>query len=215
MEVGKHMLTNTGSLHDIEVPKPAKILATKKAEPVPEASASVLGMRKFLRDNDCKDVYLDLGTNVGVQPRKLYQPECYPRALSLPHFERVFGRITEKRRRRVCTFGFEPNPAHAAYLDKLQNFLRALGHPVMFITRTAVTGKDMANATFYFDPDKSETHQVGASLIQASTSGKNVTKTHTMSLHSIMAEIKAYSNVNTLLMKVDMEGSEYEALPGE
>jgi hypothetical protein len=212
VEVAKHMFNEDSDLlHEIAMPEKIDL----RQEITEEDSAKALTMRRFLRENDCTDVYLDLGTNVGVQPRKLYQPECYPRALSLPHFERVFGPISESRRRRVCTLGFEPNPGHAAYLGKLQNFLQSLGFPVMFFTNTAVTGRDMTNVTFFFDAAKKDSNEVGASLIQGSTSGRNETVTDTMSLHTIMTELKTYGKINTLLMKFDMEGSEYEALPGK
>ena len=39
----------------------------------------------------CYHVYLDVGSNVGVQVRKLFQPEDYPRAKVLPVFEDFFG----------------------------------------------------------------------------------------------------------------------------
>ena len=39
----------------------------------------------------CQHVYLDMGTNTGVQIRKLYQPELYPDAPIHPVFERYFG----------------------------------------------------------------------------------------------------------------------------
>ncbi len=114
----------------------------------------------------------------------------------------------------VCTFGFEPNPGHAPWLHRLQTFLRAHDFPVMFFTTTAVTGKDQQNVTFFFDSKEQESNEVGASLVKGATSGEDETVTTAVSLHSVMAEIKAYGNVDTLLIKVDMEGSEYEALPG-
>ena len=40
----------------------------------------------------CRHVYLDVGSNIGVQVRKLYQPELYPGAVVLPVFKEAFGR---------------------------------------------------------------------------------------------------------------------------
>ncbi len=95
-----------------------------------EASATALAMRKFLRDNDCSDVYLDLGTNVGVQPRKLYQPHCYPRALSLSHFTRVFGPISAGRRRRRI-----PSCIHACMHAHIMWVPRCIHAHIMWVPR--------------------------------------------------------------------------------
>ena len=40
----------------------------------------------------CRSVYLDVGTSIGTQIRKLYEPELFPGAYVLPHFNRQFGR---------------------------------------------------------------------------------------------------------------------------
>ena len=39
----------------------------------------------------CYHVYLDVGSNIGVQVRKLYQPKYYPRAGVLKVFQEAFG----------------------------------------------------------------------------------------------------------------------------
>ena len=44
----------------------------------------------------CYHVYLDMGTNQGVQIRKLYQPQLFPNATVLPLFDKYFGRIEDR-----------------------------------------------------------------------------------------------------------------------
>ena len=39
----------------------------------------------------CYHVYLDVGSNIGVQVRKLYQPAYYPGAWALKVFQEAFG----------------------------------------------------------------------------------------------------------------------------
>ena len=39
----------------------------------------------------CYHVYLDVGSNIGVQVRKLYQPEQFPGALIINQFRLAFG----------------------------------------------------------------------------------------------------------------------------
>merc|ERR1711959_94768 len=41
--------------------------------------------------NGCTQIYLDIGSNVGVQVRKLFEPHLYPEASVLPIFDKVFG----------------------------------------------------------------------------------------------------------------------------
>ena len=39
----------------------------------------------------CYHVYLDVGSNIGVQVRKLFQPEEYSEAAALEVFQKTFG----------------------------------------------------------------------------------------------------------------------------
>ena len=81
-------------------------------------------------------MYLDLGTNVGIQFRKLYTPDAYPEALIRPSFEKYFGM---GQREDVCAWGWEPNSRHAAVLTKLQAEFHALtpARRVSIFTETA------------------------------------------------------------------------------
>ena len=49
-------------------------------------------VQELLRQFDCQHFYIDMGTNIGVQIRKLYEPDKYPKAEVLSIFESVFGR---------------------------------------------------------------------------------------------------------------------------
>ena len=63
----------------------------------------------------CFHVYLDVGSNVGVQVRKLFEPSFYPGAPFVNVFDKEFGPV-EARRKSVCAVGFEPNPHHTKRL---------------------------------------------------------------------------------------------------
>ena len=75
-----------------------------------------------------------MGTNIGVQIRKLFEPHKYPNASVLPVFEQLFGPAP---RCGVCAIGIEPNPRHAARLHRLQRDLRAQGAPVLLLQARA------------------------------------------------------------------------------
>ena len=111
----------------------------------------------------CHSVYLDVGSNIGVQIRKLYQPHLYARvdpqmhsvlatfggqALRdshnvtppvLPIFDQYFGHAP---RCNVCTIGIEPNPRHTPRLVKLERSMRAAGAGVLVLNRTAADVSD-------------------------------------------------------------------------
>ena len=86
---------------------------TSTARSVVEAPASVAGLASAA--DACYHVYLDLGTNTGVQFHKLYDPDSLPAgevSAIIPKFDHFFGSDTAARLTDVCGFGFEPNPSH-------------------------------------------------------------------------------------------------------
>jgi hypothetical protein len=115
----------------------------------------------LLQSGACKHVYLDVGTNRGVQLRKLFEPRHYPRAAMkiLKKFETHFG----SSRDEVCAFGFEPNVVHAKWLESLEGIYRKRGYKVLIFTTTAVSTSG-GTATFYRDIGKYK-EEVGASLV--------------------------------------------------
>jgi hypothetical protein len=98
----------------------------------------------------CIHVYLDVGTNVGIQFRKLFTPDKYPDALIRDEFLRYFG---PGKREDVCAFGWEPNPHHALDLLRLQDGYRALGRRITINTEAAA-GLFNGLGVFKSDNDK-------------------------------------------------------------
>jgi hypothetical protein len=47
----------------------------------------------FLRKGICKHIYLDMGTNIGITLRKLYEPQYYPDAPFVGVFRDTFGDV--------------------------------------------------------------------------------------------------------------------------
>ena len=67
----------------------------------------------------CLHVFLDLGSNRGLQIRKLYEPHVFPLAPILPLYERYFGPVEERKLQEICSVAFEPNSRHAQHLRDL------------------------------------------------------------------------------------------------
>ena len=74
---------------------------------------------------NCKRVFLDFGSNIGVQIRKLYEPELYSynwgmlSSPLIPIFDDYFGHGRHEAS-DICAIGFEMNPAHTARLKSLE-----------------------------------------------------------------------------------------------
>ena len=109
-------------------------------KPVQEVnkSADLAGNQQSNALDGCEFVYLDMGTNTGVQIRKLYEPDKFLGAAVLPIFERYFGPAAGRNLSAVCAVGWEPNPGHTAYLARLQAAYRRCGWRVEIHTETGV-----------------------------------------------------------------------------
>eukprot|EP01062_Namystynia_karyoxenos_P042515 TRINITY_DN31102_c0_g1_i1.p1 TRINITY_DN31102_c0_g1~~TRINITY_DN31102_c0_g1_i1.p1 ORF type:complete len:496 (+),score=69.11 TRINITY_DN31102_c0_g1_i1:217-1488(+) len=118
--------------------------------------------------DDCRHVYLDIGTNNGVQIRKLFEPDLYPMSPVHTIFEQYFGTARHKWR-DVCAFGFEPNPERAPRLRHLESLYRSRGWRVSILTGTAV-GIENGHMTFHQNSDSGP--QLGGALWHRGTGGK-------------------------------------------
>ena len=87
--------------------------------------------------DDCFNVYLDFGSNVGVQVRKLFEPELYPHGPVLHYFDSFLGPAAA-RREATCAFGFEINPLHTSRLLMLQAAYSERGWRTRFFTETGI-----------------------------------------------------------------------------
>lgn len=70
--------------------------------------------------NGCRHVFLDLGANIGMHTRFLFEKVRYSRSPYQKIFDKWFG----SERHSVCAFAFEPNPEHVSrhrLLEKAYN----------------------------------------------------------------------------------------------
>jgi hypothetical protein len=172
--------------------------------------------------NCSSGIYLDVGSNVGVQIRKLYAPEKFKNANVLPIFDEYFG----EDRSNVCSIGFEPNVAHTAYLKELNAHFERQRNQAIVLYEHAVS-THFGNATFYRDLDSNETsHEWGATLAVLSRDKIKKSKTRTtvqlvnlpavfesLVLPIIAEEEERTGKALKILMKMDIEGAEYTVFP--
>jgi hypothetical protein len=163
--------------------------------------------------NKCQHIYLDIGTNIGIQIQKLFEPHLFPNALILPYFDSFYGPALQ-RNSHICAIGMEPNPKWTTKLSKLQSDYQKKGYEVIIFTETAANIHNK-NMTFYTTPfEKTENHEWGASLIPwnkkmiATTAGSISLST----LIQLIQYRKGKTENSTVFMKLDVEGAEFEIL---
>lgn len=160
---------------------------------------------------------MDMGTNVGIQIRKVYEQNYYPRSPIRWHFEDVF---MDERPENICTIGFEPNTLHVQRLVDLQGAYQKANFPCVIFTTTAVTTYD-GNITFYRSKENAHYHEAGASTIAwDGVFHDNSESAVAVDINAFVWEVvhlwkksQSYSETSRLVAKMDIEGAEYTVLP--
>ena len=199
------------------IPGGALALALAAAAPCADP---VRGGRPPLAEG-CLVVYVDVGTNIGVQLRKFFQPEHYPGSKAMPVFASSFPTDESVRRgSRPCAFGFEANPTHTERLRQLEAAYTAAGHRLSIATETAV-GTAEGNTTFFFTGslknDRSASVAQNAWLRRGHARVLQATVRTIDLARWLRAEVFARSEATrpgaVVVMKLDIEGSEESVLP--
>lgn len=164
-------------------------------------------------------MYLDFGTNIGIQIRKLYEPYLFPKAPVIQIFQEVFGNKTNKY--NICAVGFEPNEASKNHLNALEKSYREVGFPLTIFTDTAIYNEEKF-LTFYRDVGAADQdHEWGSSLFRWNTAmvknGYEVLGINTCNfMHTLLQKWRSVNykeGVSSMLVKMDIEGAEFKVLP--
>lgn len=96
----------------------------------------------------CYHVFLDVGSNIGMHARFLYETTSFPRALiARTVFMNQFGPEQLRDNRDICIFSFEPNPSHNERHAEMRKLYAAMGwryYPI-----NAGVGDADGSLTFY------------------------------------------------------------------
>ncbi|CAF1054851.1 unnamed protein product [Adineta steineri] len=158
---------------------------------------SDVSSKNFL--DGCRYIYIDMGTNIGIQIRKLYEPQLYPNASVVPLFKRIFGKHTKE----VCSVGFEANPIHSNYLKEFEKYCLKRNYRVKIYTSTAVS---ISNGIqdFYIQSDNKFYNYWDSSLLP--NSNKTKISVTTIDIASWFKNIVLNRNISsTIMMKTDIE----------
>ena len=61
----------------------------------------------------CYHVFVDVGANIGIHSRFLFEPTVFPNSSFRRVFDTYFG--ADRDPSSICALSFEPNPAHRAH----------------------------------------------------------------------------------------------------
>jgi FkbM family methyltransferase len=175
--------------------------------------------------NGCYHVFIDAGSNVGVHGRFLFEPEKYPKSKFAGKFDELLG--NNRTLQNVCVFAFEPNPKHRRSQSTTELFYNHMGWRYHYMP-FGVSDKD-GNLTFYHNTLSDwggQCEEWGFSMFPTAVA-ENQTKFEAVSVNIVNVSAWMETNIlnryipprnqyNTLppllVMKMDIEGSEYNVL---
>jgi FkbM family methyltransferase len=159
-----------------------------------------------LKSNLCKCVFLDVGSNIGVHVHKLYEPGAYKPSPYTGVFERNFDRNECPQRDNVCSVTFEANMAHNFRQELLARHNQERGRNAWAI-HTAV-GPPTGWLRFAMgDTTKNEAWGFGLHSPVGTGAQSDV---YSISLSEFVLQF--LREEQHVLMKMDIEGSEYLVL---
>jgi Methyltransferase FkbM domain len=177
--------------------------------------------RKAKLADGCHHVFLDVGANIGIHARFLFESELYPDAAALKWFDDAYG--TSRDNRDICVFAFEPNPKHTQRLHDLSEAYAAMGWRYIPI----MAGVSDYEGTLEFVPSRDD---LGRGFTARGSGQGNDKNKHMISVPVkrlaswLLDEIdgrlppkKVYGSYQTsvpkVVMKLDIETLEYIVLP--
>lgn len=161
--------------------------------------------------SSCKSIYLDLGSNIGVQIRKFYEPQRYPGATVIPMFDKYFGYEEQRRKTSsesgICILGFEPNQVHQDRLRRIEAAYMAKGWHVHFFQAAVWSSNGVM--TFTGGAEDPAHKDWGAKLKTPLALAQIDIEVPTVDIAEFVHSLPANS---VKLMKMDIEGAEYESI---
>jgi len=170
----------------------------------------------FYDYSTCETIYVDMGTNKGVQLLKWFWIEHFPRSGAY----KVFMEYTTNNS-RTCAIGFEPNPVHTRRLLAIEDKLTDMGKNVKIFTDVGV-GSENTYKRFYLsrpghDYDGAGFHENGNKRRDSTALPKPVRE---VDISELLLDLYYTSRANSgvdkgprIIVKMDIEGHEYKVIP--
>jgi len=165
----------------------------------------------------CRYVFLDVGSNIGNHVRFLYEAEKFPGSSYAKIFNETFP--VNRGRPDVCAFGWEANSAHVPWLNRLQQAYKQQGWLAHWFAPVAVADKD-GTIEFWHVNDTSH-NEWGYSMRHLGAGFKEVVRAMDLArwinahVHRrrVPDAIREDDPPPAVVMKMDIEGSEFSVLP--
>jgi len=195
--------------------------------PEPDDLPSI-GVPELIADTSladgCYHVFIDAGSNRGVHGRFLFEPHLYPKSKFVHKFDEYFG--TNRTLQNICVFAFEPNPYHNKSQSTTQAAYQRMGWRYHYMPFGV--GDENGQLTFYrnYDFVGGATHEEWGFSIHfhdgQSTTDQAV-KVTVIDLSKWLQDVVLSRKIPqaneydgdrqpTVIMKMDVEGSEYKTL---
>ena len=186
-------------------------LIQREKNHVVDVDADVL---KFV--SGCKFLFLDVGSNRGTHIRKLFEPHLYKTAPYLKIFKAMFGNASFRSQPSsvtgLCAIGFEPNPRWAQRFTQIEKAYHTMGWKVKWL-RKGVSNR-ATNITFW--SDDADEYNTDAGFSSTFRGGKThvwvPVPVQTLVFAELLEKIHLTIPESKKLIKMDIEGSEYEVL---
>ncbi|CAL6339321.1 unnamed protein product [Bathycoccus prasinos] len=159
----------------------------------------------------CAHVLLDLGANRGDTILRWFTEERFTGRARDSSLDRLYSL---KQRQNFCVLSFEPNLMFSSVLKQVEKSMNDRGFKSKVILGAAVSDKFSKSVVYL---DESSTHAYGTSLLadkkvnfagQLHPLGRN----QSVNLIDFAAILKAIPNGVDTVVKMDIEGGEYEVL---
>jgi FkbM family methyltransferase len=164
----------------------------------------------------CAHVFLDVGANVGLHGRFLYEPELYPENRYHDVFPQVFGPDWRTDKGSACVVAFEPNPRHRAWLTRQAVAYQKRGWRYVAVFAAVGAGASDAKLTFVRPEKGSNNNDWGFSVEWGGAShesGERVEVPFVDLAGFVHHHVGRRAADQRVLMKMDIEGVEYLVLP--
>jgi len=174
--------------------------------------------------NGCHNVFLDMGANIGMHARFLFEPGRYPRTWYWEHpyaelFDRIFGQ--NRNLSALCTVEFEPNPRHEKRLTELQHVYAGHGWKVLYLPFGVSDHHGVSNFHLNeFASNSSANEDYAFSMYEKSGSTKSF-RLKMLDVQDIMRRVGSRLLPDTasqrsppiVMIKMDIEGGEFSVIP--
>ena len=162
----------------------------------------------------CKLLFLDVGSNRGTHIRKLFEPHLYKTAPYLKIFDGMFGSASFRSQPSsvtgLCAIGIEPNPKWDPRFTQIEKAYQTKGWKVKWL-REGVSNRS-TSITFWGDPDNKSTDFGFSSTHRKSKKKWIPVPVKTRVFAELLEKIHLTIPESKKLIKMDVEGSEYEVL---